>query len=158
MKLAVIVTGLCGILIATNLFAKTAVANQDYTKYVISGKEIYIGGQYPQQNGELKFSGKLGSTISIADGKKAAQLATENILKLLTAAAVSLDKIERCVKINVFINTTPDFTEHKAIARVVDDVLTAALGNRGLHARTTIGVNSLPSNTPIVIDAICTLR
>jgi enamine deaminase RidA (YjgF/YER057c/UK114 family) len=126
--------------------------------YVIVDKLIFISGQLPMENGQVKFTGKLGDKVSEAQGQAAAQLAAQNVLAQLTAAVGSLDKVKRCVKLSGYVNATPDYTNHPAIINSASNTIIAALGENGKHSRIAIGVASLPMNAAVEVDAIFELK
>lgn len=115
---------------------------------VVSGQLCFTG------DGKLKATGKLGSTVSIEDGKAAARLSAINILAQIRAMVGSLDKVVRVVRLGGFIACTPDFTQHPAVMNGASDLIVEVLGDRGRHARTTIGVPSLPLDSAVEVEAL----
>src|SRR5665213_3199999 len=83
-----------------------------YVPFTLSGKQVMIAGQLPLADGALTCSGHLGGNVSLEDGQAAARLCAINVVAQLKAACSDLDKILRCLKLNVFIAATPDFTRH----------------------------------------------
>ena len=101
--------------------AAAPVAN--YVPYVITNKLVFISGQLPMQNGKLIYCGKIEEDISIEDGKKAAELCILNILAQLKAAAGTLDKVKRCIKLTGFVNSKSGFAAHPQIMNGASDLL-----------------------------------
>ena len=99
-------------------------------------------------------SGLLGRDLDTAAGKEAAKFCAINILAQAKAALGDLEKIRRLVKITVFVASTPDFTEQHLVANGASDFLVAVLGERGKHARSAVGMASLPLNAAVEIEAI----
>ena len=126
-----------------------------YVPYTISGNQVFISGQVPFQDGALKYVGKLGVDFSIEMGQAAAQLCAINILSVLKAACGGdLDKVVRCLKVNVFVNATPDYDKQPEVANGASDLFAAVFGESGKHARAAVGMGSLPRGVAVEVDAI----
>ena len=98
----------------------------NYVPFVQSGNQIFISGQLPIQNGEVKFVGKLGDEISIEEGQKAARICAINIIANLNLACEgNLDRVKKCVKLGIFINAVSDFANHPIVANGASDLLWA---------------------------------
>lgn len=130
----------------------------NYVPYVIAGKLVFISGQLPLEDGKIKFAGKIGDKVSETEGAEAAKLSALNILANLKAAVGSLDKVKRCVKITGFVNSTTDFTAHPKIINGASDLIVAAFGDKGKHARAAVGVPSLPLGAAVEVEAIFELQ
>src|ERR1700722_17655502 len=122
--------------------AATPAAN--YVPYVISGNQLFVSGQICAWNGEVKFVGKLGKDFDIAKGQEAAKICALNILAHAQAALGSLDRITRCIRLGVFVNSTPDFTDQPQVANGASDLMVAIFGDKGKHSRFAVGVAQLP--------------
>ncbi|MET3560257.1 enamine deaminase RidA (YjgF/YER057c/UK114 family) [Bartonella japonica] len=132
-------------------------AMQPIANYVTSsqsGKKLFISGQLPLLNEKPVATGKVGATVSAEQAKKAAEICALNILAQAKAALGDLNKIKRVVKITVFIAVDPHFTDIPLIANGASDLLVNALGEAGKHARSAIGVASLPMDVPAEVEAI----
>ena len=126
-----------------------------YVPYTISGNLVFVSGQVPFQDGALKYVGKLGADFSIEMGQAAAQLCAINVLSVLRVACEGdLDKVVRCLKVNVFVNATPDYDKQPEVANGASDLFAALFGEAGKHARAAIGVGSLPRGVAVEVDAI----
>ena len=126
-----------------------------YVPYVVTGKLVFISGQVTLAADGLKYVGKVGADISLEDGKKAAELCAINLLAQLKAACGGdLDKVTRCVKLGVFVNATPDFTQHPEVGNGASDLIVAALGDGGKHARAATGAGSLPRGVAVEVDGV----
>jgi enamine deaminase RidA (YjgF/YER057c/UK114 family) len=131
-----------------------AVPVASYVPYVISGKTLYISGQLPVVNGEM-IKGTLGRDVSIEQGQDAARACAVSILAQAKAAlAGDLSRITRLVKLGGFVASTPDFFDHPKIINGASDLMVAALGDAGKHARFAVGVSALPFGVAVEIDAI----
>lgn len=127
----------------------------NYVPFVRTGNQIFISGQLPIQDGEVKFVGKLGEDISVEDGQKAARICAINILaNLNVACGGDLDQVVRCVKLGIFVNAVPDFANHPAVANGASDLMVEVFGEKGKHARFAMGAGSLPREVAVEVDAI----
>jgi enamine deaminase RidA (YjgF/YER057c/UK114 family) len=126
-----------------------------YVPYVVSGNLVIISGQVTIDNGQLKYVGKVGADISLDDGIAAARLCAINVLAQAKAACGGdLDRIQRCVRVGVFVNATSDFTQHPEVANGASDLFVAVLDNAGRHARAAVGAGSLPRGVACEVEAI----
>lgn len=126
----------------------------NYVPFARTGNLLFTAGQLPLKDGKLVASGLLGRDLDTAAGKEAAKFCAINILAQAKAALGDLEKIGRLVKITVFVASTPDFTEQHLVANGASDLLAAALGERGKHARSAVGTACLPLNAPVEIEAV----
>ena len=127
----------------------------NYVPYVITGNLIFIAGQIPALNGEVKFIGKLGANLLIDDGISAARLCVLNIVAQAKAAlSGDLDRVVRFVKVGGFVNSTEGFTDHPKVINGASDLLVEIFGDRGRHARFAVGASSLPLGIGVEIDAV----
>lgn len=126
----------------------------NYVPYVISGNQVIISGQIPFVNGSVEGQvGKLGDNFSIDQGKAVAKVCAVNIIsQLRDACNGNLDKA-KCVRLGVFVNSTPDFTEHPAVANGASDLIAEVFGERGKHARAAVGVAALPFGVAVEVEA-----
>lgn len=126
----------------------------NYVPYCQTGNLLFTAGQLPLKDGKLQASGLLGRDVDTATGKEAAKYCAINILAQAKAALGDLEKIQRLVKITVFVASTADFVEQHLVANGASDFLVAVLGDRGKHARSAVGTASLPLNAAVEIEAI----
>lgn len=126
----------------------------NYVPFMGSGNLVFTAGQLPLKDGKLTATGLLGRDVDVAGGKEAAKQCAVNILAQAKAALGDLEKIRRIVKIGVFVASSADFTEQHLVANGASDFLVAVLGDRGKHARSAVGVASLPLNAAVEIEAI----
>lgn len=137
--------------------ALAPVAN--YVGFVKTGNQVVISGQLPVENGQLKYVGKVGSEISAEDAKKAARLCALNIISQLKSACDGdLDKVVRCVKLGVFVNAEPNFTDHPIVANGASDLMVEVFAEKGKHARAAVGSGSLPKGVAVEVDAIFEIK
>ena len=134
---------------------KAAAPVANYVPAVTAGNLVFISGQVTVWNGEFKYVGKLGRDFSVEDGQAAARLCGLNIVAQLKAALNGdLDRVRRCVKLGVFVNSTEDFTDQPKIANGVSDLMVEVFGDAGKHARFAVGTNVLPLNVAVEVDAV----
>jgi enamine deaminase RidA (YjgF/YER057c/UK114 family) len=129
----------------------------NYVTTVVTGKLIFVSGAVPLTPEGVKFVGKVGAEYSIEEGQEAARLCAINILGALNAGAGGLDKIARMVKVVGFVNAIPTFTEAHKVVNGASDLITDVLGERGKHARSAIGVGTLPLGVAVEVEAIAEL-
>jgi enamine deaminase RidA (YjgF/YER057c/UK114 family) len=125
-----------------------------YVPFTLSGNQVFIAGQLPLVDGALKYAGHLGGTVSLEDGQVASQLCAINVVAQLKAACGDLNQVRRCLKLNVFVSATPDFTRHPEVANGASDLMGAIFGDAGAHARSSVGVASLPRGAAVEVDAL----
>ncbi|MFP5468819.1 MAG: RidA family protein [Alphaproteobacteria bacterium] len=127
----------------------------NYTPYVISGNLVFISGQVPVGPQGLEFRGKCGAAFNVAQAQQAARLCALNMLAhLREACAGNLDQVRQCVRIEGFVNATPEFGEHPAVINGASDLIADVFGAKGVHARFAVGCNSLPFDVAVEIAGI----
>ena len=136
---------------------KVASPVANYVPVVISNGQAYISGQITMLNGELKYVGQLGDEIDLETGKQAARLCGLNILAQLNAALGGLERVSRCIKLNVFVNSATGFTDQPNVANGASDLMVEVFGDAGRHARSAVGVYRLPFNFAVEVDAVVAL-
>jgi len=124
-----------------------------YVPVTISGNIVFVSGQIPIADGAIKYVGKLGVDVPMEAGQAAAQLCAINILAQLKAAIGDLDRVVKCLRLGVFINAAPDYSQHPEVANGASDLIAALFGDAGKHARAAIGVGSLPRGVAVEVDA-----
>jgi enamine deaminase RidA (YjgF/YER057c/UK114 family) len=127
----------------------------NYVAYKQVGNLLYISGQTAKYNGELKFIGKAGNDYGIDESYEAAKLCCLNVIgQVKEALKGNLNRVKSCVKLTVYVNSIPSFTEHPKIANGASDLMVKIFEEKGKHTRVTVGCNSLPSDSLVEIDAI----
>ncbi|WP_052712184.1 RidA family protein [Domibacillus indicus] len=120
----------------------------------LSGNTVYLSGQTPTVNGEMKYIGTVGSTISTLEAQEAAKICTINLLAALKSLLGDLNRVKRIVKINGYVAAEKDFTEHPLVINAASDLLNDIFGQDAKHARAALGVSSLPGGCPVEIEAV----
>ncbi len=126
----------------------------NYVGFVRSGNLLFVSGQICLENGVLVASGKLGGSVSVEQGQAAARACGINLLAQLKAALGDLDKVVRVVRLGGFVNATPDFLDGPKVMNGASDLMVAVFGDRGRHARTTVGVAVLPADAAMEVEGI----
>ncbi|AOX17820.1 RidA family protein [Kozakia baliensis] len=133
---------------------KAAAPVATYVAAVQTGSTLVVSGQLPLVDGKLKATGKLGGAISADLGKECAQACLLNVLAQVQAAIGDLSRVKRVVRLGGFIACTPEFTQHAAVMNGASDLAVEVFGDAGRHARSTIGVPSLPLDAPVEVEAL----
>ena len=126
----------------------------NYVPFVRTGNFMVVSGQLClDAEGKLVAKGQLGGGVSVDDGVKAARACAINILAQLKAALGDLDKIARVVRLGGFINSAPGFPDGPKVMNGASDLMVAVFGDKGRHARTTVGVAALPLDAAVEVEA-----
>ena len=130
-----------------------------YVPFKVAGDLVHVAGQIPSWEGELRFQGRVGDTLTLEQGQEAAKLCALNILSQVKVACDGdLSRIRQIVKLGCFVACTPEFTDHPKVANGASELLQALLGEAGRHARFAVGAPSLPLNVGVEIDAIVEIQ
>ncbi len=129
-----------------------------YIPAIRSKDLVYTAGQIPMVKGDLKYKGKVGTDIELEDAQKAAEICALNCLAAVKGIAGNLDKIERIIKLTVFVNSADGFTEQPKVANGASELVGKILGENGKHARSAVGVSELPLNAAVEIEMIVEVR
>ena len=129
----------------------TPVAN--YVPFVRSGNLLVVSGQLCfGADGNLVARGHLGDGVSMDDGQKAARACAVNLLAQLKAALGDLDTVTRVVRLGGFINSAPGFADGPKVMNGASDLMVEVFGEKGRHARSTVGVAALPANAAVEVE------
>ncbi len=129
-----------------------------YVPAVEAGGMLYTSGQLPFIDGNL-MTGKVGDSRSLEEGQAAAKAcATMIIAQIKRALGGDLNRVERIVKLGVFVASTPDFTDQPKVANGASDLMEAVFGDAGKHARSAVAVPVLPLDATVEIDAVVQVR
>jgi enamine deaminase RidA (YjgF/YER057c/UK114 family) len=129
-----------------------------YVPWVRHGELIYVSGQLPLHEGKISTTGHLGSHVSLDAGQAAARLCALSLLAQVKAACDGRwPTTLRCVRLGGFIAATPEFTDHAKVMNGASELIQQVLGEAGRHARTTIGVASLPLGAAVEVEGLFAL-
>jgi enamine deaminase RidA (YjgF/YER057c/UK114 family) len=129
----------------------------NYVPFVRTGNLVVISGQLclgPDGKMSEAHKGKLGAEVSPEAGKEAARLCAINLLAQLRAAVGDLDRVTRCVRLGGFINAMPTFAQLAPVMNGASDLMVAVFGDKGRHARSTIGVAELPLDAAVEVEGM----
>ena len=125
----------------------------NYVPFVRSGNILIVSGQICLgPDGKLVAKGRLGDNVSLEDGQKAARACAINLLAQVKAAIGDLDKVVRVVRLGGFINSAAGFTDGAKVMNGASDLMVEALGDKGRHARSTVGVAALPADAAVEVE------
>jgi enamine deaminase RidA (YjgF/YER057c/UK114 family) len=133
----------------------------NYVPFVRTGNLVVISGQIcfgPDGRIAEAHKGKVGGEVSMEAGVEAARLCAINVLAQLKAAVGDLDQVVRCVRLGGFINVVPTFAAVPQVMNGASDLMVAVLGDRGRHARSTIGVAELPADAAVEVEGMFEVR
>lgn len=123
-----------------------------YVPGLRTGDLVLVSGQIPLVNGKMTAVGKVGADITIADAQQAARHCVLAGLAIAAEQAGGIDQIDQIVRVGVFVNSAPGFTDQPQVANGASDVLAAIFGDAGRHVRAAVGVNELPLNAAVEVE------
>jgi enamine deaminase RidA (YjgF/YER057c/UK114 family) len=127
----------------------------NYVPYARTGNLLVMAGQLCfGADGKLVATGKLGANVSVEDGQKAARACAINLLSQAKVALGDLDKIAKVVRLGGFISSVPNFLDGPKVMNGASDLMVEVFGDRGKHARTTVGVSVLPADAAVEVEAL----
>jgi len=137
---------------------KAAAPVASYVPVVEHGGLLYVSGQLPFRDGQV-VTGRLGDDMDVAGGQDAAQrVALMLIAQIAQALGGDLSRVERVIKLGVFVNSAPSFTDQAKVANGASDLFETLFGDAGRHARAAVGVAVLPLGAAVEADAIVAVR
>ncbi|MDQ8185577.1 RidA family protein [Pelagicoccus sp. SDUM812002] len=136
--------------------ASKSVAN--YVPAVRSRNMIYLAGAIAKGPDNKFIKGKLGEDFTVDEGYQSARLVSIALLSALVAEIGDLDRVERIVRVEGFVNCTSDFEEQSLVINGCSDLLVEVFGEKGRHSRMAVGAQSLPFGAPVEIAAIVQLK
>jgi enamine deaminase RidA (YjgF/YER057c/UK114 family) len=127
----------------------------NYIPFVRVGSLLFVSGQIClDAAGKVVAKGKLGNGVSLEDGQKAARACAINVLAQVKAALGDLDKVKQVTRLGGFINSDPAFLDGPKVMNGASDLMVAVFGDKGRHARTTVGVAVLPGDAAVEVEGI----
>jgi enamine deaminase RidA (YjgF/YER057c/UK114 family) len=125
-----------------------------YIPIVLSGSLAFVSGQVPAEGGQPLWTGRLGDTVGVEDGQRAARTCALRALAVLREGLGSLDRVRRIVKVTVFVASAPDFAQQPTVANAASELFQQVFGEAGQHARSAVGVAALPLAVPVELELI----
>lgn len=129
-----------------------------YQPWMIVGRLLFLSGQFPIENGQLRYTGQIGADLTEADGYAAARLAALNVLAQIHSALDGFDRLETLARVEGHIASAPGWLNAPRVLDGASDLFVAALGERGQHARTAFTPARLPLNLAIELVVTAVIR
>ena len=123
-----------------------------YQPAVRSGAYVFTSGQLPMVEGKLQVTGKVGAEVTPEQAKELAAVCALNALAAVRSVTGDLDRIARVVKVTGFVASAPDFTGQSAVVNGASELLGEIFGDKGVHARSAVGVAVLPLDSPVEVE------
>jgi enamine deaminase RidA (YjgF/YER057c/UK114 family) len=123
-----------------------------------SGQLLFVSGQLPLENGQVKFSGKLGRDLSISQGQQAARLAVLRCLAVVRSCIADWDEINQVIRLTGYVQSDDGFHDQPQVINAASELMENLLGTAGKHACVAVGVNALPMNACCEIEMIVELK
>ena len=134
---------------------KSAAPIANYVPYVQTGALLVVSGQLClDADGKLVAKGKLGAGVAVEQGQNAARACAINLIAQVKAAIGDLDRVARVIRLGGFINSDPGFLEGPKVMNGASDLMVALFGEKGRHARTTVGVAVLPADAAVEVEGL----
>lgn len=134
----------------------TPVAN--YVGYRLAGNLLFLSGQGPRDENGNNLTGKVGAEISVEEAYKRARRVGLGLLATTRQALGSLDRVEAVLKVLGMVNAVPDFKDHPKVINGCSDLFVEILGEAGRHARSAVGMGSLPNQISVEIEAVLAVK
>lgn len=122
------------------------------------GDLLFLSGTTCYLDGEILYTGRVGEELTLEEGYAAARQTALNLLSVIRATLGGLDRVERVVKLNGYVNSAPEFDRQPEVINGASELLEEVFGERGRHARTSLGVSALPAHIPVEIELIVQVR
>jgi enamine deaminase RidA (YjgF/YER057c/UK114 family) len=126
----------------------------NYVSVVRHNNQVFVSGQIPRVGNEVVVVGSVGAEVSVTQAQHAAKVCTMRALALLRQTLGSLESVSRVLRVTVFVQSAPGFTQQSEVADGASEVLHSVLGEAGVHTRTSVGVLHLPKNAAVELDLI----
>ena len=142
-------------LVALNLELPTVAAPVgSYVPALRSGRQVLTSGQLPLRDGKVVCTGKVPGDVSVEQAAEGAAIAVLNALAAIASIAGGLDAVFRVVRLCVYVNSSPGFTEQSKVANGASDLLGNIFGDAGRHVRSAVGVAELPLNAAVELELL----
>jgi enamine deaminase RidA (YjgF/YER057c/UK114 family) len=128
-----------------------------YIPAVRTGNLVFTSGQLPMKDGSMAHTGLVGDAVTVEQAKELAGVCALNALAAIDAL-VGVDNIVRIVKVTGFVASAPGFVNQPAVVNGASELLGAVLGEAGVHARSAVGMASLPLDAPVEVELVVEVR
>ncbi len=129
-----------------------------YVPAIRCGRQVITSGQLPFRDGKVVYVGKVPGDVSVEDAADGASIAALNALAAAAQAAGGVDNIVRIIRVGVFVNSSPGFTQQPKVANGASDLLAQIFGDAGRHARAAVGVAELPLDAAVELELLVEIR
>jgi enamine deaminase RidA (YjgF/YER057c/UK114 family) len=129
-----------------------------YVPAVRSGNLVFCSGQGPYKDGSFAYIGRVGETLTLAEGYEAARIAALNCLAEICSLIGSLNNIVRVVQVRGFVNSAPTFTDQPKVMNGASELLINIFGDAGKHTRSALGTSVLPMNIPVEVEMVVEVK
>lgn len=130
----------------------------NYLPYRVAGNLLFLAGQGPRDASGNLLSGKVGADVSVDEAYKRARIIGLQLLSAARIALGSLDRVDTVVKMLCMVNAVPEFKEHPKVANGMSDLFVEVFGDNGKHARSAVGMGSLPGQISVEIEGIFSIK
>jgi len=130
----------------------------NYLPYRVAGNLLFLAGQGPRDESGNLLSGKVGGDVSVDEAYKRARIIGLQLLSAARTALGSLDRVDTVVKMLCMVNAVPEFKEHPKVANGMSDLFVEVFGDNGKHARSAVGMGSLPGQISVEIEGIFSIK
>jgi len=130
----------------------------NYLPYRVAGNLLFLAGQGPRDESGNLLSGKVGADVSVDEAYKRARIIGLQLLSATRIALGSLDRVDTVVKMLCMVNAVPEFKEHPKVANGMSDLFVEVFGENGKHARSAVGMGSLPGQISVEIEGIFSIK
>jgi enamine deaminase RidA (YjgF/YER057c/UK114 family) len=130
----------------------------NYLPYRIAGNLLFLAGQGPRDENGKHLSGKVGADVSVEEAYRRARIIGLQLLSAARIALGSLDRVDTVVKMLCMVNAVPDFKDHPKVANGMSDLFVEVFGENGKHARSAVGMGSLPTQISVEIEGIFSIK
>jgi enamine deaminase RidA (YjgF/YER057c/UK114 family) len=130
----------------------------NYVPYRIAGNVLFLAGQGPRDASGNLLTGKVGADVSVEEGYNRARIIGLQLLSATRQALGSLDRVDAVLKMLVMVNAAPDFRDHPKVANGMSDLFVEVFGDAGKHARSAVGMGSLPGQISVEIEGIIAIK
>jgi enamine deaminase RidA (YjgF/YER057c/UK114 family) len=127
-------------------------STSNFLRNILHEGVLHVSGQLPYEQGQITIVGTVGGDVSLESAKEAARLCALNALATVAAELGGLDRVAQVLRMTGYVASTPEFGDHPAVIDAASAVLVEVLGDRGRHARSAIGVTSLPRRAAVEIE------
>lgn len=130
----------------------------NYVPFRMAGNLLFLSGQGPRDEKGSMLTGKVGAEVTVEEAYRRARLIGLQLLSATQKALGSLDRVEAVLKVLGMVNAVPDFKDHPKVINGCSDVFVEVLGDAGRHARSAVGMGSLPNQISVEIEAILAVK